>query len=308
MTRSDSLVQLRRIFSAPNGLRQADGKPEVLPFVLFAGPDVIEGEDGQLNESAAKELVSITERLNSQWPLLFFFKCSYDKANRTSVDAYRGPGVKRGVEILERIKASTGAAIITDVHTTEEIRLASSVADVLQIPAFLSRQTDLLVAAGETGLPINLKKGQFLSPHDIIHGVNKIKSTGNTQVFVCERGATFGYNNLVVDFRSVPIVQGYDVPVIFDATHSVQLPGGQGGSSGGQREYAITLARAAAAAGCNGLFLETHPQPDLAPCDGPNMIPISWVEPLLEACLQIREITLKNTLFTQACSKPVQNV
>ncbi len=273
-----------------------------LPFVILAGPDVIEG-DGSVNLETALTLRDITDRLARKHRIRYYFKSSYDKANRTSIDAYRGPGWKQGLEILRHIKETAGVSIVTDVHTVEEIPHAARVADMIQVPAFLSRQTDLLIAAGKSGVPVNIKKGQFLSPHDVIHAANKVKSTGNTEIYITERGTTFGYNNLVVDMRGIPIVQSYGLPMIFDATHSIQLPGGQGTSSGGQREYATTLARAAVAAGCNGLFFETHPRPEEALCDGPNMIPLDWMETLLETCLEIHE-----TVSGPICSKPVMGL
>lgn len=267
------------------------------PFILLAGPDVLEPDEGQLNLETAKVLKEIVNRLSKRWDIRFYFKSSYDKANRTSVSAYRGPGHVEGLHILRKIKEAVGVPIITDVHSQEEIRPAAEVADMIQIPAFLSRQTDMLLEAGRTGVAVNIKKGQFLSPHDVVHCAEKVHSTGNRHVYITERGTTFGYNNLVVDMRSFPIIQSYGLPVIFDATHSVQLPGGQGSSSGGQRQYITTLTRAAVAAGCNGLFFETHPDPDNAPCDGPNMLPLEWVEELLTTCLTLRDV-LKETTKT----------
>lgn len=258
------------------------------PFVLLAGPDVLE-HDGEVNYQAAKALTAMVEELSKIYPVNYYFKSSYDKANRTSISAYRGPGVDKGMEMLKRIQGEVGVKIVTDVHTPEEAEKAGQVVDMVQVPAFLSRQTDLLLAAGQTGKTVNIKKGQFLSPHDVVHAAEKVKSTGNSDIFITERGATFGYNNLVVDMRGTPIIQSYGYPIIFDATHSIQLPGGQGSSSGGQREYALTLAKAAVAAGCNGLFFETHPTPETALCDGPNMLPIDWMYPLLETCLTIHK-------------------
>jgi len=263
------------------------------PFTILAGPDVLEG-NGDINLESAYQLKEITDRLSKRFNINYFFKSSYDKANRTSINAYRGPGVHQGSAILQNIKEKAGVQIITDVHSVEELPVMSAVADMIQIPAFLSRQTDLLLAAGHTGKAINIKKGQFLSPHDVINAAQKVESTGNNTVFITERGTTFGYNNLVVDMRGVPIIQSYGYPIIFDATHSIQLPGGQGSCSGGEREYAITLAKAAVAAGCNGLFFETHPNPDTALCDGPNMIPLAWMEELLSLCLEIHELVRTN--------------
>lgn len=259
-------------------------------FVLIAGPCVIE-EDGEINRQAAKHLKTVVERLGG---INLYFKSSYDKANRTSSGNYRGPGMQKGLDILKDIRETYGLPILTDVHTAQEAEAVGQVVDFLQIPAFLCRQTDLLVAAGETGKPVNIKKGQFLSPQEVKHCANKVKDTGNQQIYITERGTTFGYNNLVVDMRSIPIIQAMGLPIIFDATHSVQLPGGGDGRSSGQREYAPVLARAAIAAGCNGLFIETHPSPDNAPSDGPNMLPLEWIEPLLETCLRLREVLGKS--------------
>lgn len=261
-------------------------------FVVIAGPCVLEENGGAINLEVAKALKEITRGLDID----FYFKSSYDKANRSSIDSYRGPGLGEGLEILQEIKTSAGVKILTDVHNLHEIEPAGAVVDMMQIPAFLCRQTDLLLAAGRTGVPVNIKKGQFLSPHDVIHGAQKVKSTGNNHVYITERGSTFGYNNLVVDMRSIPIVQSYGLPLIFDATHSVQLPGGQGKTSGGQRQFVKTLAHSAVAAGCSGLFFETHPNPDAAPCDGPNMIPLEWVEGLLKTCLKLRDVIRESEL------------
>lgn len=270
------------------------------PFIVIAGPCVLEENSGALNLEVARTLKQIIESMPKEANIQFYFKSSYDKANRTSLDSYRGPGLKEGLEILGDIKKSAGVPVLTDIHNLHEIEPAASVVDMIQIPAFLCRQTDLLIAAGESGIPVNLKKGQFLSPGDIGNGADKIKSTGNNQVYITERGTTFGYNNLVVDMRSIPIIQSMGLPLIFDATHSVQLPGGQGKSSGGQRQYVTTLARAAVAAGCNGLFFETHPDPDRAPCDGPNMIPLEWVPELLNTCLRIRAAIAPDLLADNA--------
>lgn len=209
------------------------------------------------------------------------FKSSWDKANRTSGSGFRGPGMHAGLEWLARIREETGLPIVTDIHLPEQAAPVAEVADILQIPAFLSRQTDLLLAAAATGRIVNVKKGQFLAPWDMGPVKNKIESAGNPRVLLTERGASFGYNNLVVDYRSFPIMQELGVPVVFDATHSVQLPGGMGTSSGGQRQFVPVLARAAAAAGVNGVFLETHPDPDKALCDGPNSWPLARLEGLL---------------------------
>lgn len=252
-------------------------------FTVIAGPCVIEG-DGAVNVQTAKALKTIADALDIE----LIFKSSFDKANRSSGDSYRGPGTDAGLALLKEIKAETGLKILTDVHEVHQIAQVAEVADWIQIPAFLSRQTDLLVAAGESGKVVNIKKGQFLSPHDMVHAVKKVYQTGNTNILVTERGSSFGYNNLVVDMRVFPILQSYGVPVMMDATHSVQLPGGQGSKSGGQREYAEVMARAAVAVGAVGLFMETHPNPDVALSDGPNMVPLHWVKGFLESCLAVR--------------------
>jgi 2-dehydro-3-deoxyphosphooctonate aldolase (KDO 8-P synthase) len=253
------------------------------PLFIIAGPCVI--EDPRTTFETAAFLAELTGALG----LPFIFKASFDKANRTSIQSYRGPGLEKGLEILADIKARLGVALISDIHTVEQIEPASRVLDVLQIPAFLCRQTDFLLAAARSGKPLNVKKGQFLAPWDVSNIVQKIKSAGNSKVFLTERGAMFGYNNLVVDFRSIPIMQSTGCPVIFDATHSVQLPGGAGESSGGQREHAPTLAKAAVAAGADGIFMEVHPNPDKALCDGPNSLPLGDLRPLLLQLQAIRQ-------------------
>ena len=249
-------------------------------LVLIAGPCAIEDED--LTLRIAEGLKEITSELKCE----LIFKASYDKANRTAVTSYRGLGVERGLRVLERVGKELELPIISDVHDVSQISAAAEVLDVLQIPAFLSRQTDLLVAAGKCGKPINLKKGQFLAPWDIEHGVNKIASTGNKDILLTERGVTFGYNNLVVDMRSLVIMRELGYPVVFDATHSVQLPGGAGGSSSGQRQYVGALSRAAAATGIDGLFWEVHENPDQALCDGANSLPLAEVKTLLQQILE----------------------
>ncbi len=253
------------------------------PFVL-AGPCVLESR--QLALEVASELSAIAHRLG----ITLVFKSSYDKANRTSSTSFRGPGMDMGLSWLAEVKEVTGLPVVTDIHLPEQAAPVSEVADVLQIPAFLCRQTDLLIAAAETGRVVNVKKGQFLAPWDMKNAADKLRSTGNPRFWLTERGASFGYNNLVVDMRSIPIMKGLGAPVVFDATHSVQLPGGQGGSSGGQREYVQTLASAAVAAGASGVFLEVHPDPDRALCDGPNSIPLNRVENLLHRLLAIWSI------------------
>lgn len=251
------------------------------PLVLVAGPCVIEDESTTV--AIARELVHITQRL--QMP--FIFKASYDKANRTSPNSYRGPGLEKGLDLLDFIRNRFQVPVLSDVHQLTEIDPASKVLDILQIPAFLCRQTDLLTAAARTGLTVNIKKGQFLSPSDMRYAVEKVAAAGNENILLTERGSTFGYNNLVVDFRAIPIMGRLGYPVIFDATHSVQLPGGGGGVSGGNREFVPVLAKAAVAAGANGLFLEVHFDPDKALCDGPNSWPLGQLEPLLRSLLAI---------------------
>ncbi len=249
------------------------------PFALIAGPCQIESEAHALEVAAA--LAEITGAAGV--PLIY--KSSFDKANRTSASAARGIGLRAGLEILARVRETFGVPVLTDVHTAEQCGPAAEAVDVLQIPAFLCRQTDLLLAAGETGRAINVKKGQFLAPWDMANVAAKIAGTGNDNVLLCERGASFGYNTLVTDFRALPIMARTGYPVVFDATHSVQQPGGQGTSSGGQREFAPVLARAALAVGVAAVFIETHPDPDHAPSDGPNMIPLHDM-PALIARLQ----------------------
>lgn len=253
------------------------------PFIL-AGPCVIESREISLQ--ASETLAEIADKLSI--PLVF--KSSFDKANRTSVTSYRGPGIEEGLAILAEVKERTGLPIVTDIHTPEQAAKVAEVADVLQIPAFLCRQTDLLVAAAKTGKIINIKKGQFLAPWDMKNAVDKVRESGNDRVWLTERGATYGYNNLVVDMRAIPQMKEFDVPVVFDATHSVQLPGGLGGSSGGQREYVPVLASAAVAAGANGVFMECHPDPEKALCDGPNSLSLDKVEPLLVRLKAIWEL------------------
>ncbi len=239
------------------------------PLALIAGPCVIESCEGCM--AIADTLVNMARHLGI--PLVF--KASYDKANRTSIHSYRGPGISRGLEILARIKASYQVPVLTDVHSVEEVRLASRVADIIQLPAFLTRQTDLVVAAGESGAVVNVKKAQFSAPQDMANIVEKIASTGNTKIMLTERGTFFGYNTLVADMRSLIIMRELGYPVIFDATHAVQSPGGQGSSSGGDGRFAPFLAKAATAVGVDGLFIETHPDPAKALSDGANMIPLA---------------------------------
>ncbi len=245
------------------------------PLVLIAGPCVIENESATLRH--AERLLTICSDLSM--PLVF--KASYDKANRTSVNAYRGPGLKEGLAILRKVKESLGVPVISDIHSIEQVEPAAEVLDIMQIPAFLCRQTDLLVAAAQSGRIINVKKGQFLAPWDMKNVAGKIAASGNKNIILTERGASFGYNNLVVDMRSFPVMRAFGYPVVFDATHSVQLPGGQGDCSGGQREYVEYLSRAAVAAGIDGIFMEVHENPDAALCDGPNSIPLHELPTLL---------------------------
>lgn len=248
---------------------------------IFAGPCAL--EDYNLALDTAFAIKEISERLG----LKAVFKSSFDKANRTSKAGFRGHGMAQGLEWLARIKEETKLPIVTDIHSADQARPVAEVVDILQIPAFLCRQSDILEAAATSNAIVNVKKGQFLAPWDMKNVKEKIESFGNKKILLTERGASFGYNNLVVDYRSLPIMQAFGVPVIFDATHSVQLPGGQGTSSGGQREFVPTLARAAAASGVNGIFIETHPDPDKALCDGPNSWPLHKLEGLLKELMAL---------------------
>ena len=258
-----------------------------LPFVLIAGPCQIE------SRAHALEIGAALRELSDATGVPIIYKSSFDKANRTSAGAQRGIGMAAGLAILADVRAATGLPVLTDVHGPEQCAPAAEAVDVLQIPAFLCRQTDLLVAAGETGCAINVKKGQFLAPWDMPHVAAKIAATGNTRILLTERGVSFGYNTLVSDMRSLPIMARTGYPVVFDATHSVQQPGGQGGSSGGQREFAPVLARAALAVGAAAVFIETHADPDHAPSDGPNMIPLREM-PALIARLKRFDILAKS--------------
>lgn len=251
------------------------------PLYIIAGPCVIESEDIAFYTAERLKVIC------SQVGLSLLFKSSYDKANRTSLSSFRGPGLEKGLQIFSDVRSRFGIPVISDVHSIDEVKPASEVLDALQIPAFLCRQTDLILSASNTGKPVNIKKGQFLAPWDIKNIIDKFISTGNRSLFITERGASFGYNNLVVDFRGLPIMRAFGYPVIFDVTHSLQLPGGLGSSSGGQKEFAEPLARAAVAAGVDGLFMEVHPDPDKALCDGPNMIPIDAVPDFLRVMKQI---------------------
>ncbi len=254
------------------------------PIFIIAGPCVIENEDVVFY--TAERLKEICSSLGL--PLLF--KSSYDKANRTSLSSFRGPGIEKGLKILSDVRGRFNVPVISDVHSIEEVKYASQVLDALQVPAFLSRQTDLILSASHTGKPVNIKKGQFLAPWDVKNIIDKFISTGNQNLFITERGTSFGYNNLVVDFRGISIMRAFGYPVIFDVTHSLQLPGGKGDSSGGQREFTEPLARAAVAVGVDGIFMEVHPDPDRALCDGPNMIPIDSVPELLKTIKDIRSV------------------
>ena len=246
------------------------------PFALITGPCQLESRDHAF--MMAEKIAEACAKSGTQ----FIFKASYDKANRSSINTQRGLGIEEGLRILSDIRAAFGCPILTDVHEAAQCQTAGTVVDILQIPAFLCRQTDLLLAAGKTGRAINVKKGQFLAPWDMQNVADKIASTGNDQILLCDRGTSFGYNTLVSDFRGLPIMANTGYPVVFDATHSVQQPGGQGNTSGGQREFAPVLARAACAVGIAALFIETHQDPDTAPSDGPNMIPIDQMGDLIK--------------------------
>ncbi len=254
---------------------------------LIAGPCVIESE--QLALDTAHRIAEIARAIG----LPYIFKSSYDKANRSSIGSFRGPGLQEGLEVLRKVREEVGVPVLTDVHSVEEATQAGEVVDVLQIPAFLCRQTDLLLAAARTGRVVNVKKGQFLSPWEMGNVVTKLEESGNRRILLTERGSSFGYNNLVVDMRAFPILRGFGYPVVFDATHSVQLPGGAGTRSAGQREFVAPLAAAAAGAGCDGFFMEVHPDPDHALSDGPNMVPLHTLKPLLERLVRICRIAGK---------------
>ena len=250
-------------------------------FQLIAGPCVIESEEMVL--SIAGKMKEITDRLG----IPYTFKASFDKANRTSLSSFRGPGIDEGLRILKKVKDTYGLPVCTDIHEPWQAAPAAEVADILQIPAFLCRQTDLLVAAAKTGRCVNIKKAQFLAPWDMKNCVEKVRQSGNENVMLCERGTSFGYNTLVVDMTGLRVMKDFGVPVIFDATHSVQKPGGNGTSTGGNREFVEYLAKAAIAVGVDGLFMETHPDPDLAKSDGPNMVPLGEMEALLKKLILV---------------------
>lgn len=253
-------------------------------LVLIAGPCVIEGEDFTIRH--ARRL----KKISHKYKIPLIFKSSYDKANRSSLSSFRGLGIKEGLQILKKVKDEVGIPVLSDVHCRTHLTLAAPILDVIQIPAFLSRQTDLILAAADTGKVVNIKKGQFLAPWDIKEVIKKIESIGNKKILITERGTCFGYNNLVFDLRSLYIMRQYGYPVIFDATHSVQLPGGRGNASGGERQYVAGFVRSAVAFGCDGLFLEVHENPDKAPCDGPNMINFTQLENILKEVLKIEKV------------------
>jgi 2-dehydro-3-deoxyphosphooctonate aldolase (KDO 8-P synthase) len=257
-------------------------------FVLIAGPCVLENEESAI--SIADSLRKLTARLK----IPYIFKASYDKANRTSLNSYRGPGAEKGLAILQKIKEETGVLLLSDVHRFEEIDQASAVLDILQVPAFLCRQTDFIVEVAKKARVVNVKKGQFLAPGDVANIITKAKSAGNENIMITERGASFGYNNLVFDVRALPIIRDMGYPVIFDATHAVQLPGGAGKASGGERAMVEYLARAAVAAGVDGIFLEVHRNPEMALCDGPNSLYLDSLEELLTTLKQIDELVKRN--------------
>jgi 2-dehydro-3-deoxyphosphooctonate aldolase (KDO 8-P synthase) len=252
-------------------------------LAFIAGPCVIESEVHVLRMADA--LRDLFEAAGAP----FIFKASFDKANRSSVDSFRGPGIERGLEILGRLREECGVPVITDIHVPDQAAPAAKIVDALQIPAFLCRQTDLLVATGRTGLPVNVKKGQMVQPEVMAEAARKVEAGGESSVLLCERGTTFGYGNLVVDMRGLAIMRDLGYPVVFDATHSVQLPSASGSSSGGDRRFAPVLARAAVAAGVDAVFMEVHDHPDAALCDGPNMIPLSDLRPLVETLLRIHD-------------------
>jgi 2-dehydro-3-deoxyphosphooctonate aldolase (KDO 8-P synthase) len=254
------------------------------PLALIAGPCVIEGRESALRH--ASFLKQVADRVG----IPFIYKSSYDKANRTSLGSYRGPGIEKGLQILAEVRKEIGVPILTDVHEKEQVALAKEDVDILQIPAFLCRQTDFVISVAQSGKVVNVKKGQFLAPWDIRHVVEKITSTGNERVMLTERGVSFGYNNLISDMRSLVVMRELGYPVVFDATHSLQLPGGLGKSSGGERQFIAALARAGVAVGIDALFMEVHEDPDRAPSDGPNSLPLKEVEGLLRLAKEIDEI------------------
>lgn len=259
------------------------------PFVLIAGPCVIEDEE------TTRKIAVFLKNITGLLKLPFIFKASYDKANRTSINSFRGPGITKGLQILADIKKDLGIHVLSDVHRFEEIEQAAEVLDVVQVPAFLCRQTDFIIEVARKARVVNIKKGQFLAPWDVANILVKVTSTGNKNIMITERGTTFGYNNLVADYRSIPIMRETGYPVIFDATHSVQLPGGMGTASGGQNEMVPYLSRAAVAVGIDGLFLEVHPDPESAKCDGPNSIRLDSLFELLQMLMQIDMVIKRET-------------
>ncbi|MBT5547728.1 MAG: 3-deoxy-8-phosphooctulonate synthase [Gammaproteobacteria bacterium] len=261
------------------------------PFFLIAGPCVVE------SESLAMESASYLRKVCSELNINFIYKSSYDKANRTSADSFRGLGIEEGLRILEKVKSEVGVSVLTDVHEDSPLDEVSSVVDVLQTPAFLVRQTNFIQNVCSQGLPVNIKKGQFQAPWDMVNVVEKAKATGNQQIMVCDRGTSFGYNTLVSDMRGLSSMRSTNCPIVFDATHSVQQPGGEGASSGGQREMVPVLARAAVAVGISGVFMETHPNPELAKSDGLNSMPMNLMFTLLETLKKIDEVTKNNDLL-----------
>jgi len=263
------------------------------PLFLIAGPCVIE------NEKMIMETAAHMKTLSLELDIAYIFKASFDKANRTSSSSYRGPGLEEGLRILEKVRSELELPVLTDVHEDTPLDQVKEVVDVLQTPAFLCRQTNFIQDVASQGLPVNIKKGQFLAPWDMQHVIEKAKATGNNQIMACERGASFGYNNLVSDMRSLAVMRETQAPVVYDATHSVQQPGGQGGSSGGNREFVPVLARAAVASGIAGLFMETHPDPDLALSDGPNSWPLDKMAELLKVLIEIDHLVKSNGLIEQ---------
>ncbi len=278
------MVGLKIAGPGHTGLAVGSGQP----LLLIGGPCAL--ESAEMAFEVARHLRDLCAGLG----VGYIFKASFDKANRTSLSSYRGPGLREGLATLAAIRADLQVPVVSDVHAISEVDAAAEVLDVIQIPAFLCRQTDLLAAAARSGRVVSIKKGQFLSPWDMRHAVEKVRAAGGTRLMLVERGSCFGYNNLVVDIRSLPVMRSFGCPVIFDATHSVQLPGGAGGSSSGQREFIAPLARAAVAAGIDGLFMEIHPKPEEALCDGPNSIPLHEVETLLRQILRVRQAVGNN--------------
>jgi len=256
------------------------------PLVLISGPCVIE------NYEISFKIAQFLKKLSCELDIPLIFKASYDKANRTSIKSFRGPGIENGLDILKRLKTELDILVLSDVHRISEIDNAADVLDIIQVPAFLCRQTDFILEVAKTKKPVNIKKGQFLAPWDVLNIIEKVTSTGNEQVLITERGTTFGYNNLVVDFRGIKIMQDTGWPVIFDVTHSIQLPGGSGTRSGGQREFAPILAKAAVAAGVDGVFMEVHPDPDKALCDGPNSLKLDTLNEMLSVLKAIRKASI----------------